>query len=265
MLSGLLPVLEALADDVDLTVRYIGRVAADGQLTSLYGDRALAADLVGVCTLEHGGTRTWRALKACELSGRGADQCLDVLSDLREPVLACARGEQGKTLLRASYEASRDAEITGSPTLRIAGAPFAGGRSTAHLARALCQHTASATDACKRLSQAPDVDVLIVGEDDCAADECERARFEAFARWSLAGARVKHVSPQDRKVREIMEDPVGTPVPFALVGANVAEDTSGFEKLARLFSGRSKQGHFVVPLQQAAAPQDGALSASRAP
>jgi glutaredoxin len=140
--NALFPALEQLGDAVDFRLHFIGGVEDDGSLTSMHGEPELRGNLLQVCAAKIA-PRAYRGVISCmnidpqsvpDSFGPCAQKAgLDVAA-----VTACADGDEGKALLKASFQHAEQLGVQGSPSMAVNGKPFEGPRTTESYLRALC-------------------------------------------------------------------------------------------------------------------------------
>jgi protein-disulfide isomerase len=176
--QALFPALERLGDAVDFRLHYVGQLADDGSLQTMHGDGELRGDLLQICAMKSA-PKAGRALVDCMNKDPSAipgnyDDCAKAAGLDVAAVTACADGDEGKALLKASFQYAEAQGVEGSPTMGIAGEPYEGPRTTESYLRALCGAFAGAKPAaCSDLP--PPVEVPLTILTDARCESCARA------------------------------------------------------------------------------------------
>jgi hypothetical protein len=140
--EALFPALDALGDSVDFRLHFIGDVDPAGTLATMHGEAELKGDLLQVCAAKLA-PKAYRAMIACmnqqpESLPENFGECAGKAGVDTAAVTACADGDQGRELLKASFAYAEQLGVQGSPSMSIAGKPFEGPRTTESYMRALC-------------------------------------------------------------------------------------------------------------------------------
>ena len=188
-LKGVEPVVAKFGASIDFKVEFIG--VKDGEeFVSLHGPAEVQADLVQVCAQKVlADPAAFLKLVNCmgvdvsAMPGNWEKCAKDqgISANTARSISACAGGEEGKTLLSKSFDASADAGAMGSPTITVGGQPYAGRREELDLSRSLCKalEGVKTPDLCKALPPPVEVRVLLLFDSRCTnAGECDPATLD---------------------------------------------------------------------------------------
>ena len=176
--QALFPALDRLGDAVDFRLHFVGQVEEDGSLSSMHGDGEVRGDLLQACALK-ASAKAGRALVDCMNRDPGAipgnfEDCAKAGGLDAAAVAACADGDEGRGLLKASFEYADAQGVEGSPTMGIAGRAYEGPRTTESYLRALCAaFTGARPQACSDLPVPVEVPLVVLTDARC--EPCGRA------------------------------------------------------------------------------------------
>lgn len=171
--EALFPALDRLGDAVDFRLHFIGSVEGDGSLSSMHGEGEVRADLLQVCAAKLA-PKGYRAVVSCmnqepEAIPDNFATCAQKAGLDAAAVTACADGDQGKALLKASFEYANQLGVEGSPSMAIGDKPFEGPRTTESYLRGLCGAFPGAKPAaCASLPVPVAIPLLILTDARCA-------------------------------------------------------------------------------------------------
>jgi predicted DsbA family dithiol-disulfide isomerase len=184
--NGLQPVIDDLGDRVELNLDFIAR-EENGTFTSLHGQPEVEGDLYQLCAIKQAPEpRKFMAFIGCQNQDLRAipgnwQKCASSSGLDASKLSACATGDEGKQLLRASIKRSQEANAAGSPTIYIAGRLYEGGRSPKDFLRATCeQMPVPKPKACAELPEVVAVSGIILTDRRCK--DCDTRAMEGQLR-----------------------------------------------------------------------------------
>lgn len=246
LVDQLKPLLANFGSRVRLEVDYIGSVDEAGQLKAMHGPSEVFGNLIGVCAQAH--EPRFRELITCQAERpkeieTNWQSCGIRLGINTSAIENCARGEQGKQLLAASFERSKLAQAKGSPTLHIAGTAYAGNRAPTPLARGICGAFAStAPEFCKTLPAAKTVDVTLLTDSRC--EDCKPSSLESLVRGRVESATFRSVDYSSPEGKQLFNSLKPLKLPAAIFDQTLQADEAGRKQLER--SLRESNGTFFV-------------------
>ena len=136
-------VVGKLGSDVDFSLDYIGTVSDSGEPSSMHGPKEVAGDTAQLCAAKLAPTK-YLDLIACQNKDPTAvdanwESCATEVGIALGPLQSCARGDDGKKLLTASFARSTERDAKGSPTIFIGGKPYGGNRKVPDILRTVCE------------------------------------------------------------------------------------------------------------------------------
>lgn len=138
-------------DAIDFHVQYIGRVTDEGGLRSMHGSAEVEENLRQVCVQEHYGSdyafMDYLDCRAQNYRLPDWEQCVSPPLDAAT-IRRCAEGEEGRRLLRESFERAEQLEITGSPSWLLNNRHEMEGRTPRAIIEAFCERNPG--PACER-------------------------------------------------------------------------------------------------------------------
>lgn len=238
----LLQVASTLGSSVSLRVQFIG-VVEDGALESMHGPEEVAGDMAQLCAQQHGGR--WLELASCQnedpdLVATNWKPCAERLGLPVAAIAKCIASDEGRSLLRASFERAQQLGISGSPTVLINGARYEGARRPISVARALCEaQVADKAPVCATIPPIPEVKVTLLEDTRCA--ECQGGLEEAV-RNRIEKPLLSSVDYDTPSGRELYAAIGGGLLPALVFDASLLAD----EGAAQTFSRRRAVGDRLV-------------------
>jgi hypothetical protein len=128
---------------VDFRVQFVGRVSSSGTLTSMRGQGEVDDDLRMICAQRYyGASYEFLDFITCRQENLGAptwEQC--VQSPMKvDVILRCAEGDEGRRLLRQSFELAEKLGFKASPTTLVNNRHRINDRQPQAIVDAFCAH-----------------------------------------------------------------------------------------------------------------------------
>jgi Gamma interferon inducible lysosomal thiol reductase (GILT) len=171
-------VVQRLGSRVKLKIDYILE-RRKGKLWSMHGPAELKGARIQLCAQAiQPGTLDHLAFVNCmnrtlEAIPGGWRACARKPGYAIGRIQRCAHGRQGTRLLVASMQRSRAAGARGSPTLRIAGKEYRGGRGEAMVMRAICKASPNPKpNACGAVKSLRPVTATVITDRRCTRKAC---------------------------------------------------------------------------------------------
>lgn len=181
--DGIKPVLDEIGDRIDFRIDYIVN-EQNGQFSALHGQPEVDGNIVQLCAMKYyPDPREYMKFIECqnkemrEIPGNW-ERCAQQTGLDKGKLDACFKGAEGKDLLRASMKRAQEAKASGSPTIKLAGEDYNGGRSKMDFMRAICEKMpGTKPEACAKIPEEPAVHVTILNDKRCT--KCATAGLEA--------------------------------------------------------------------------------------
>jgi hypothetical protein len=229
-----------LGSDLDLHIEFIGNIDRQGDLKSMHGAAEVAGDLLQVCAIKYAPTRALDFISCqnqdpahVDLTG---DACARAIGAPADKIVGCARGQEGKDLLAASFQRSADKHANGSPTFFINGALYDGRRRPKDFLRAICEAAGDKPPvACFQLEEAPVVNVTILGDSRCGED-CDPSRYDGVLHNRLEKPNVRVVdygSPEGKRLYASLSPSGALQLPALVFDKTLEADAEGRQAFAR--------------------------------
>jgi predicted DsbA family dithiol-disulfide isomerase len=235
--NGVKEALEKLGPDVDFSLDFIG-TDNNGQLSSMHGPDEVTGDIVQSCVakLQPAGLAQFLACQnkdmkkvATTLESCAAELKLDVTA-----LTNCARGEEGKRLLQASFARAQAKGASGSPTMYIGGKPYNGRRTSTDFLRAICAQYEKKPAACNSLPPVPQVNVTVLTDTRCT--ECNVDGLMGMLASQVGNpvlTRLDYGSQEGRALFDGLPNSKSLLLPLVLFDETLAADTEASKSLAR--------------------------------
>ncbi len=228
--------VEKLGPDLDLRLEYIGRTSPTGELTSMHGPKEVMGNLLQVCAMKH--SSKWFEFVTCQNKDwknidTGWQACAKEVGAPADKIGACASGQEGKDLLAASYKRADALGIGGSPTIRIAGKDYQGGRRPTDILRAICgAYQGAQPGACGEIPELPKVTVTVLSDKRCGAD-CNAEALEGQVRGSLGNPDISIVDYSEPAGKKLFEAIKPATLPAVVFDKSLEADTEAFQNLEK--------------------------------
>ena len=225
--DGIYPVLKKLGNAVDFSVDYIGSNNG-GNLSSMHGDSEVQGDKVQLCAAKHSPAKYMDMINCMNENIRAIpgnwESCAGKAGVDVAAVKNCFEGEEGKTLLAASFDKAQRIGAQGSPTMKIAGKDYNGGRSEDAFLRAICGAYAQGVkvpEVCATLPPPPEVNMTVVSDNRCKDCGMRVARMQSHFQGMMPGLKVKTVDYGTEEGKKIFADNGLKYLPVMIFDANV--------------------------------------------
>ncbi len=253
VLNAITPVLDKMGDNIDFNVYYIGR-EKDGELTSMHGEQEVQGNILQLCAREVGDVDSWLSFLKCQNEEwrkipDGWEECAKKTKIDAAKMKTCYEGEQGKTLLRASFKHSKEKRATGSPTIFLADESYRGGRTEASFGRAICnKFQGSKPSYCDGIPAPVKVPVTVVKDERCQGRGCDPKRFLSFVSHMFEGAEIKELDYAADEGKALFEKSGQKFLPIAVFGKEVEKEENGYNRLKRRLVKIEGSDQLVYPL-----------------
>ena len=237
--NGFKDAVAKLGADIDLRLEFIGD-GSGSSLSSMHGPKEVKGDIAQLCAAKY--TPRWFDLVLCQNKDPQAvdtnwKSCATEVGAEVGPIAACVEGPEGKELLSASFQRSRERGATGSPTVYVAGKPYEGARRSNDLIRAICSSSGDRRPAaCDGIPEPAKVDVTILSDKRC--EECDTKRLEAAIRQKVPNPVIKTVDYGDAEGKKLFATVKPATLPAIVVDDSVDRD----EDAAAAFASARRAG-----------------------
>jgi 2-hydroxychromene-2-carboxylate isomerase len=243
--DAIAPVLKKFGGDVDFSIDFIGS-EKDGTFTSMHGEREVNGDKVHACAIKHSPDKYMELITCMNKNARSIpDNWEDCAKQCGAPVdliKTCYAGDEGKSLLKASFDKATARNARGSPTIFIGGKPYNGGRGDLAFSRAICDaFPKDKPGLCSSLPPPVKVPVTIVSDarcKDCRADFWQK-RLESM----FPGAEIKILDYGTEEGKKIYSDLKVTFLPAILFGKEV-EKADDYARISRFLTPKGEYLEF---------------------
>lgn len=236
--NAIAPVKKQLGDRLEVVINFIG----DGDksnLQSMHGPAEVKGDIVQLCANKISPAKTLDFIACQNKNMREVDSnwkaCAKETGINEGKLTACAEGDEGKTLLAASFEEAKKRGAQGSPTMFLNGQPYQGGRKSRDFLKAACDtFDADKPEPCKNIPVPPVVNAVFLSDTRCA--KCDIRPLEPRLKSELGGLQAKHVDYMSEEGKKLFADlqkaqPDFKFLPVVLLDKSVEKDQEGYAAL----------------------------------
>jgi len=235
--NGIKPVVDKLGPNLDLVIDFIGDIGQNGELTSMHGPNEIVGDTVQLCAIKYAPAKALDMIVCQNKNAREVqnnwEQCAKDSGISVDKLKSCKDGDEGKQLLKASFERSKAKPAQGSPTIFLAGKPYNGRRSETAFLRAICtEMSGSKPAACEGITAPEAVNVTVLGDKRCS--DCNADRYVGMLKARIENPVVKTLDYTDAEGKALYEK-MGNKgnLPMVLFDATLEKDSEAAQLFAR--------------------------------
>jgi predicted DsbA family dithiol-disulfide isomerase len=252
VMDGAFPMLKKMGNWVDFRMDFIGQVSGE-TLTSMHGDNEVKGDIIELCLQKYMENYGYIDTVACMNKAmreipNNFEKCAGeagVAAEKLAEVKKCIDGDEGKTLLKESFNKAQQAGASGSPTIFLNNKPYRGGRGEKDFMRGLCaEFTDAKPEECGKIPPPVKVEGIVLKDKRCTDRNCDTSRLEGSFTSMFPGLTLKVLDYADEEGKKLYEAEGIQYLPVILFDTNI-EKAEGSDRLAR-FLKPSKSGTFKV-------------------
>jgi predicted DsbA family dithiol-disulfide isomerase len=237
-LEAFVPAAKDLGDALDLRIDYIGKKGPDGELKSMHGEKEVKGNIAQLCAEEIAPDKHYDFLICTSENYRkipdNISECAEKVGIDPERLKKCTEGEQGQKLLAESFERAAKAGAKGSPTIKLAGEDYRGGRRAGSFLRAICEEIddKDLPEACKNIPEPAEVKVIALTDERCGED-CEPEKVIKSLDRVFAGLKPEVLDWKEPRAKKIYEEAELDALPAFLFDESIEKDEEGSKHMAR--------------------------------
>jgi len=226
---------------VDFWLEYIGQIKGE-ELTSMHGDSEVKGNIIELCVQKHlAENYKYFGILDCmnknirAIPGNWEECAKQAGFEADIPTLkTCYEGDEGKQLVKASFEKSKEAGARGSPTMFLEGKKYQGGRSDKDYIRALCGAMKEGEKAklCADIPPPITFEAILLGDQRCTDRTCNTDRLVGTFSSMFPGMTMKKLDWSDEEEKKLYEEEGITYLPVILFGLEI-EKADGYQRLQR--------------------------------
>jgi hypothetical protein len=236
-------VIEKLGGAVAVNIAFIGE-EKDGKLESMHGETEVKGNTLQLCAGDLKPEKQLEFISCMNADWRnipeGWEKCATKAGLDTAAIKACADGAKGTQLLKASFEKSAKAGAQGSPTIKLNGEDYKGGRLARDITRAVCDKHADKVPACAKLPPPPEIEGIAITDPRCG-EKCDPKMVFTSLKEVFPGLKTTVYNwGQDPEAEAIAKEVGGTMLPIVLFNETLAKDPEGTEQMARWLEAKGK-------------------------
>lgn len=230
--AAFVDVVKKLGNDLDFKVEYVGRKMPNGDLSTMHGAKELKGNIVQACAMKHAPTKWWDFILCQNENWKEVDSnweaCATKVGVPNDKLAACADGEEGKSLVAASFDKANTPgpdgkpRATGSPTIYINGEKYQGARRAGDIMRTICSKYATQPAACKDIPEAPKVNVTVLSDARCK--DCNTRGIEGTIKQKIANPVVTKLDYSDAAGKKLFDEVKPGKLPALIFDATLDAD-----------------------------------------
>ncbi len=251
--NAVVPAIEQLGDGVNFKLNFIGTKKEDGSLDSMHGAEEVEGDLIEICASTQGTAKLLKFLtcfnKEWQKIPKGWEACAKEAGIDEAKLKACKDGDEGKKLLTASFDAAQKAQAMGSPTIKLNGEAYKGGRKTNDFLRGICNAFAGKAKpkACSDIPEPAKVNVIAITDARCK--DCEADKIIDSLKQVFPGLQPRTLDWSDEEAKAIAKEASVKMLPAILFDDSIDKDKEGAEHMARWLVPAGKYKSLRVPAE----------------
>ena len=254
-------VVDKFGADVDLKLEFIGDAGPGGALSSMHGPKEVAGNVAQACAMKY--VPKWLDFVLCQNEdNRNVDTnwkgCATKVGASSDALAKCIEGDEGKQLVAASFQRAQQKNVSGSPTIFLAGKPYEGGRRPVDIMRAVCAASGEKKpEACSSIPEPIVVNVTLVGDRRCTEKDCDLNGLERGLKERIPGAVFKKLDASSPEGKKLLGDLKLEHVPAVVFDSTLDADAEGKQAIERAV--KKVDGYYVAELSpfQPACADDG--------
>lgn len=252
-MDAITPAIEKLGGAANLKLEFIGQKKEDGSLDSMHGADEVEGNLVEICAAAQGTPKLLKFLACYNKEWRqipkGWEACAKEGGLDEAKLKSCKEGEEGKKLLAASYDRAQKAGAMGSPTIKLKGEAYKGGRKADDFLRGICGAFGDKgkPKACSEIPEPVKVNVIAITDARCKA--CEADKIIESLKQVFVGLQPRILDWSDEEAKTIAKEANVTMLPAILFDETVDKDKEGSEHMARWLTPAGKYKSLRVPAE----------------
>jgi len=236
--NTVIPALKQLGNAVDFKLDYIVTETAPGVFKSLHGQPEVDGNIVQLCAIKHYPNNYFDFLDCQNKAPRQIpgnwEECAKASKFDLNKIKTCKDGEEGKALLSASAKRATAAQAKGSPTIKMNGQPYKGGRKTNDFMRAFCgEMKGTKPEACNNIPEPAKVALLVLNDKRCKDCMAQEKKLIANLKGVFGGLQPKSVDYNTDEGKKLYKDANLKLLPAFLFDDSVNKDAEGSKRLAR--------------------------------
>ena len=251
--QGIQPVLDEIGANVDFQLHFIA-TEEGGKFNSLHGEPEVKGNIQQLCARKHyPELAKWTGFLACQNENwqqipEGWEPCAKKMNMDAGKLKTCIDGEEGKGLMRESLKKAQAANAQGSPTIKIGGEEYSGGRSKSDFMRAICaKYTGTKPAPCANIPEDIEVVATVLTDKRCA--KCDIGGLEANLKSRFfPKLKIKAIDYGTEEGKALYKE-LGTQyLPIMLFTAE-AEKAEKYSQIARWMEQKGKWKQLKIPAQ----------------
>jgi hypothetical protein len=237
-------VKEKLGDAVALNIHFIGRAGEGGKLESMHGDAEVSADKIQLCAGDLKADAQLAFINCMNEDPQkipeGWEKCAAKVGLDAAAVKACADGAKGTELLKASFAESDKAGAQGSPTIKLNGEEYQGGRMARDITRTICDKNAAKIPACAKLPAPAEVEVIAITDPRCGP-KCDPTNVFNSLKEVFPGLKpTTYIWGKDPQAEAIAKEIDFKMLPIVLFNDTISKDAEGAKQMERWLEAKGK-------------------------
>jgi len=235
--NAIKPVLDKLGNNVDFHLEFIVTPKGDGKFDSLHGQAEVDGNIIQLCVNKLNPDKMMDFVlcqnKNVKEITTNWKECAKQIQVNEAAIETCRSGEEGKKLLAASAERASAAKAQGSPTIKLNGKDYNGGRRGNDFMRAICEaHTGTKPQVCNEIPAPVKVNMTVLSDARCA--DCKRAEgMVSRIQGTFPGLEVKRLDYMTDEGKALYKEAGLKLLPAFLFDESVEKDTEGYQQFGR--------------------------------
>ncbi len=236
--DAIVPAVQKFSGKVALNLEFVGTVDDAGKLHTMHGEDELKGNMYQICAGDVAKDKQLDFIlcmnKEWKTIPKNWEPCAKETGIDSAALSGCVNGDRGKELLAASFKRTTKAGIQGSPTIKINGDDYKGGRMTHDFVKHICGAYGEKEKIkyCLELPPPGKVTVTAVTDKRCG-EKCDPERLFTSLRQVFPGLETKTLYWKDSETREMCEKLGIKMLPAVFFDESIDNDADGAKQLAK--------------------------------
>ncbi len=249
--DAIVPAVRKFSDEVSLHLDFVGTVDDAGKLHSMHGDDELNGNKYQICAGDVAKDKQLDYIlcmnKEWKTIPKNWESCAKETGIDPAALSGCVNGDRGKELLTESFNRTKTAGVQGSPTIKINGEDYKGGRMTHDFVKHICgvYGEKEKIKYCLELPPPGKVVVTAVTDKRCG-EKCDPAPLFTSLKQVFPGLEAKTLYWEDAETQKLCKEFGIKMLPAVFFDESLDNDADGAKQIARWLAPAGKHNILKV-------------------
>ena len=236
------PVLDKIGASIDFHLEFIVNEDANQPtgFSAMHGEAEVKGNIWQLCARKHyPDNYKWMGYVACTNKQwrqipQGLEECAGKDGFDAAKMKACAEGQEGKDLLKASMEKAKARSATGSPTIYVNNERYSGGRTENDFMRGICNSMKGAKpEPCAAIPEPKKVNAIVLTDARCKTCNSDRIVGQIKGMFPGLSATTFDYTKDDGKAKYTAMSKTSKLLLPAILFDNTVKEAEGYARVQR--------------------------------